>query len=1291
VNVLADVSAAAGQAWQDAEARLRDFLRLAPESFWELDADLRYVSHSGRGAALPAEEIVGRTPWEVFGGDSGQPPWSGHVAALRDRLPFRDFEHRILAPDGTARWRSASGDPVFDRGGRFRGYRGITTDITDRKQAEERLRGIATEVTDRVRAEERLSLALDAARAVVWELDLATGRITRSASAWSVFGVSPDTVEDFLARIHPDDRARHDALFDAAVAAAGSFELEVRFIRPDGALRWLGISARARVEPDGCRRVFGVTTDITARKEAERLAEGTAATLRATLEAMDQGLVMVDAEETVQVYNEKALDLLDLPASLMQGHGSYKAVKEHQRAHGEFAHSDPAQRRWLDTADFLSRPAHYERERPNGTILEVRSTPIPGGGAVRIFTDITARRRAELHLHESEQRFRDYADLAADWLWELDEALRFTRLSGRRSEAFGRPTASLIGESAVALLSRSAVGPAPLPIVRSLEAHEAFSGVETRMRGPDGGDRWLSSSARPIFHADGRFAGFRGVSTDLTARKAAEMEAQKTSALLQATLGNMDEGLIMVDAAGILQVCNRRAVEILDLPAHYTTSKPTFAAFVAHQVGLGEFAGYSEADTPWLRPHGNLAGVPPLYERTRPNGTVLEIRTTHVAGGGVVRTYTDITARRKAEMELRESEARFRNLADNAPVMVWVTEPDGSCTYLSRSWYAFTGQTPATALGFGWLDAVHPDDRAGIERTFREAVRKGERYQTEYRLRHHGGAYRWAIDAAAPRFGHDGTYLGHVGSVIDITQRKHTEEALSRSREELRAALDANRVLLEHSLDVICTIDEAGAFVRVSPHAVNVWGYTPDELVGRRYIELVHPDDRARTNAVAASVMAGTPTSAFENRYVRRDGSVVPILWSAVWSDEHRTMFCVARDISERLRTEEQLRQSQKMEAVGQLTGGVAHDFNNLLTVVIGNTETLVEVLADPGQRALAQMALDAAEKGAELTRHLLAFGRRQSLKPEPLSLGRVVAGMAPLLRRTLGAPIEFETVSGGTAALAFADRTFLESAILNLAVNAKDAMPHGGTLTIATGERAAFPGEGALQAGQAVVFLTVSDTGTGMAPEVVERAFEPFYTTKEVGKGSGLGLSMVWGFARQSGGHAAIESRPGEGTAVTIVLPASRGPADRPAADAAPAPPEPERRERVLLVEDEPQVLRFASAQLAGLGYEVVAVATAQDALDRLRQDSGFDLLFTDVVLPRGLSGVELARQARMLHPGLGVLLTSGYAEEAFEHYGRPDEGTLLLRKPYRRRELAAALRDALRPAGNRASAPRA
>jgi CheY-like chemotaxis protein len=372
------------------------------------------------------------------------------------------------------------------------------------------------------------------------------------------------------------------------------------------------------------------------------------------------------------------------------------------------------------------------------------------------------------------------------------------------------------------------------------------------------------------------------------------------------------------------------------------------------------------------------------------------------------------------------------------------------------------------------------------------------------------------------------------------------------------------------------------------------------------------------------------------------------------------------------------------MEAVGQLTGGIAHDFNNLLTVILGNAELLVESPNNAQTTAgLSQMILEAAERGADLTQKLLAFGRRQSLKSDHINLSDVVSHMMPLLRRAIGEHIELQTEAVGSGETCTrVDRSLLESAILNLVVNARDAMPQGGRITISTSTRSAVEGEGELQPGREVATLTIIDTGCGMPPEVQARVFEPFFTTKEVGKGTGLGLSMVYGFAQQSGGHVSIRSKEGEGTSITIALPLvhqEEAPSQCSETDDTTSML---GSEKVLVVEDDPQVLEFVASQLRSLGYKVTTAPTGREALSLLEKNTNYDLVMTDVVLPSGMSGTELASRIEKFNPRPKILLTSGYSEEVFQQHGRPANGVPLLKKPYKRADLAHALRNVLEAA---------
>lgn len=414
------------------------------------------------------------------------------------------------------------------------------------------------------------------------------------------------------------------------------------------------------------------------------------------------------------------------------------------------------------------------------------------------------------------------------------------------------------------------------------------------------------------------------------------------------------------------------------------------------------------------------------------------------------------------------------------------------------------------------------------------------------------------------------------------------------------------------------------------------------------------------------------------------------------WEDVTITRLCdergalthfvaVQTDVTHRVNMEAELLQAQKMDAVGKLTGGVAHDFNNLLTVILGNAELLVEELDEPQMKLTAEMVLDAAERGSDLVQRLLAFGRRQALQPEYLDLDSSLASLALLLRRTVGQDIRLETALASEGRTTFIDKSHLETAILNLVANARDAMKGGGTLTIATRPVEIGPDEESLELKSGrYLSLTVTDTGTGMPPEVRERVFEPFFTTKDIGKGTGLGLSTVYGFVQQSGGHVQVETEVGRGTSVEILLPHRAGPptlAPHAAARSAEI-----GGERVLLVEDQDDVRSFVEAQLTSFGYDVVSAATAPAAIDILRRDPGVRLLFSDILLPAGPDGFELAECALVSRPDLKILFTSGYSDYAVERRSRLlDRGVGLLKKPYRRLELASAVREALdRPCVN-------
>nr|WP_166058055.1 MULTISPECIES: PAS domain-containing protein [unclassified Methylobacterium] len=654
------------------------------------------------------------------------------------------------------------------------------------------------------------------------------------------------------------------------------------------------------------------------------------------------------------------------------------------------------------------------------------------------------------------------------------------------------------------------------------------------------------------------------------------------------------------------------------------------------------------------------------------------------AGRGIG-VFAEVTDRRRAEDALRESEARFRNMADHAPVMMWVTDAAGRCTYLNRSWYAFTGQTEAQAEGFGWLEATHPDDRAEAERVFLDANAGAAPFRVEYRLRRADGAYLWAIDAASPRFASDGAFLGYVGSVTDIDAQKRAQESLRGMNETLevqvarRTAERDRSWRLSQELLVIAAPD--GTLEAVNPSWTGLLGWEEGELLGRPFIDLTHPDDLEATLAAFAGIFERPLVTPYEYRLRHRDGTYRWFAWTGSFEDGR--VYASGRHVTVERDQAEALRQSQKMEAVGQLTGGLAHDFNNLLAGIAGSLE-LMQTRLQQGrfndvERYMAA-AQGASKRAAALTHRLLAFSRRQTLDPKPTDVNRLVLGMQEMVQRTVGPGIPVEVVGAAGLWPALVDPPQLENALLNLCINARDAMPDGGRITIETAnkwmdERAARQHD--MPEGQ-YLSLCVTDTGTGMSPDIVAKVFEPFFTTKPIGAGTGLGLSMIYGFAKQSGGQVRIYSEIGEGTTVCIYLPRHYGEVEREdGSDGTVALPRSEQGETVLVVDDEPTVRMLVTDVLEDLGYASIEAGDSATGLKILQSDVRIDLLVTDVGLPGGMNGRQMADAARVSRSDLKVLFITGYAENAAVGNGHLAPGMAVLTKPFSVESMAARIRS--------------
>ncbi|MBX3492116.1 MAG: PAS domain S-box protein [Parvibaculum sp.] len=665
------------------------------------------------------------------------------------------------------------------------------------------------------------------------------------------------------------------------------------------------------------------------------------------------------------------------------------------------------------------------------------------------------------------------------------------------------------------------------------------------------------------------------------------------------------------------------------------------------------------------------------FEFRTKDGTLLNVR---VAGqarydddGNMVRidgALQDITELRRTEMSLAESRKHFRELADAMPLIVWTANPDGLVDFTSRAFSTYSGLPGGDTPGQHWIEAIHPEDMDDAVAAWMSVASAGGPYSAEFRLRRHDGAYHWHIVNAVPVRDADGTIVKWYGAATDIDDRKRTEQQLSALATRLTTTL-------ESITDAFYTLDTEWRFTYMNPEAERLLLRSREDLIGKSVWEEYPEAAQGTFYEQFVESMASQTKTTFEDFYPPLDK------WFFVTAYPSREGLAVYfQDVSEKRQMEARLRQTQRLESVGQLTGGVAHDFNNLLTVILGNSDMLAESLSDNERlRSLAVMTRAAAERGADLTGRLLAFSRQQALEPKSVDVLRLLSGVDGLLRRSLGEHIEIETVSTGGLWPALVDPAQLESAVLNLAINARDAMPDGGRLTIELAnvhlDQSYAGRNNEVTAGQ-YVMVAVSDSGTGMTPEIVARAFEPFFTTKETGKGSGLGLSMVYGFIKQSGGHVQIYSELGQGTTIKLYLPRANAD-DETALPRARTVDIPGGAESILLVEDDQHVREYVLEQLQLLGYRVIVANDGPQALDALRQITDIDLLFTDVVMPGGMNGRQLADAAKALRPGLKVLFTSGYTENAIVHHGRLDRGVHLLSKPYRRQELAMKIRKVL------------
>jgi PAS domain S-box-containing protein len=681
------------------------------------------------------------------------------------------------------------------------------------------------------------------------------------------------------------------------------------------------------------------------------------------------------------------------------------------------------------------------------------------------------------------------------------------------------------------------------------------------------------------------------------------------------------------------------------------------------RIGWGESIEHSE--TVRLRKDGSRVEV---------SLSISPIKSPSGATIGISKVARDITDANKTRQVLRQQAEELRHIFETSQDLIMVMDARGFLVQISPSCEAILGYRPAEMIGRSGVDFIHPDHLENSREEMR-AARRGQRPKiSDTRCFHKNGREVWL------------SWLGTWSEPVkrfffvgrDMTRSRLTQETLRESEQLARGIIDT-------ALDAFVQVDAQGIIRDWNTQAENLLGWRRNEALGKNAFELIGRPDGPLKMALQAFLVSSEHVVRHPRRELqvrRRDGTEITAELSiaALKTRDGFVFNAFIRDLTDRIAAEERIRQAEKMEAMGQLTGGIAHDFNNILTVITGTIEILADAVQDePQLAAITRMIDEAASRGADLTQHLLAFARKQPLEPKATDVNTLIIDTAKLLQRTLGEHVEIESVFDEETCPAIVDPNQLATAILNLALNARDAMPDGGKLIIETGfvvlddnyanrHSDVRPGRYAM--------IAVSDTGTGIPAAILDKVFNPFFTSKGPGKGTGLGLSMVYGFIKQSAGHVMIYSEEGHGTTIRMYLPPATD--ALPAAEPSPAPAVEGGHETILVVEDDKLVRDYVLAQLHSLGYVTLDAANATEALVLVHTGHAFDLLFTDVIMP-GMNGRQLADEILKVRPGLRVLFTSGYTENAIIHHGRLDEGVLLLAKPYRKSDMAIMIRKAL------------
>ena len=1205
-----------------------------------------------------------------------------------DQLPLRKAlsskkavheEYRIVRKDGTERRVMLNAAPIFNDQGDISGGCLVMSDITDQNQAEENLR----------ESEERFRAIFNATFQFTGLLTPEGILIETNRAALDFAGI---TLEEIKNRPFWDARWWHgidgrvEQLKDAiGRAAKGEFvRYEVELQGAGSTTMLIDFSLKPVFDAKGkVTLLVPEGRDISDRRRVKENLQKERDRLYAITETSPVGITFVDRRGQILFANRQAENILGLSRDVITRQTYNAPVWRITDENGHtFPEAELPFRRVMDTGKPVQDLRHAIAW-PDGrrVLLSISAAPLLNAegcidGMVAAVEDITERKRIENALRESEEQYRALIESSPDIIMRFDEEGRHLFVSDNVKDAAGIPAALFIGKT-----HRELDFPEPQcsffeeSIRRVFQSGAPFE-TEFTFDGPSGA-MVFNWRLIPELDTQENVRSVLSIGRDITDHRHAEQE-------YKTLFTEMLDGFALHEI-----ICDDQG-----RPADYRflAVNPSFERMTG--LKAVNIVGHTVRDIMpgteqyWIDRYGKVAltGEPAYFENYAGEiGKYFEVTAYRPAPNRFACIFTDITGRKLAEAAIRESEEKFSTAFENAPILMIITSiEDGTIMDINAAVTKLTGFTREEAIGrktheLGW---IKPEERTHLVQELEET---GSTEDREIEAQDRNGkkiqclVFRKVI-----------TISGHKRLLTlaqDITERKQAQDAVRESEAVFRMIFTQSPVGA-----AIVSLDKK--FINTNLAFCKYLGYSEKELIGKTIADVTYPDDLEKGMPELKMMMEGKSESAnMEKRYLRKDGKVVwgDLTISLVRSANNTPLYFIPiiQDITGRKLAEEekeklqaQLFQSQKMESIGRLAGGVAHDFNNMLGVILGRTQMALDRIdpSHPLHDDLAEIQ-KAAERSADITRQLLAFARRQTVTPVLLDVNRTVTDMKKMLQRLIGENINLICIPGRDLWPVRMDPGQIDQILANLCVNARDAIEGVGKVTLETQnvviDEASCADQGDCSPGD-YVLLTVSDDGCGISPELHAHLFEPFFTTKEIGKGTGLGLATVYGIVKQNRGFITVESAPGQGTTFNIYLPRHITGKD-PAQATAPGRPEAQGHETILLVEDEPAILKLTTIMLERLGYTVLPAGRPGEAIHLAREHAGtIHLLMTDVVMPE-MNGRDLAKNLLSVYPDIKRLFMSGYTADIIAHQGVLDEGVHFIQKPFYKNELASKVREAL------------